>query len=310
MPDPFFLFTVDLVTHRWRQGGRGVRVEIVGQKMFDLPTALRRQFPECIVFIGVIAEQVNPSIVEGPLGMACLAAYRILGSGMGRITHEWNFMLLVIALEVKKVFAFFLRHVGRQGLVQTFLKMTILTKNGVSFLRASFLAVHEFHATMAVNADHPLLLVDVRGELVILNTIRPGKWLFGGVRSSVFRIEVMLEATVIIGTDPVPVVTLQALFVAGGGKEYMSGRLAIGKIQMTGRASCAVIDIGIGVAAGVRMAAQAAPAQQVICQLQRIIGRVSNGYLGDPVQCFLGTKGLADQIDLTYQGKMNRLRHP
>ena len=75
VPDPFFLFSGDRVTHGWSQGGRGVRVEIVGQDVFHLPTALGRQSPEGVIFIGVIAEQVNAGVIEGPLGMACLTAY-------------------------------------------------------------------------------------------------------------------------------------------------------------------------------------------------------------------------------------------
>lgn len=104
---------------------------------------------------------------------------------------------------------------------------------------------------------------------MIFNPIRPGKRFLGGVRSSVFGVEIMLKATVIVGAYPVSVVTLQALFIAGGYKEGMRAGCAIGEIQMTGRAPRAVINIGVVVAAGIGMAAQTAPAQQVVGQLQR-----------------------------------------
>ena len=188
--------------------------------------------------------------------------------------------------------------------------MTVLTKDGISFLRAALPVVHKLSAAMAVNADHPLLLVDVRDELVIFNTIRPDKWFLGRIWRPVFRIEVMLKTAMIIGTDPVPVMTLQALFVAGSGKEGVSSRLAISKIQMAGRASSAVIDIRIAVTAGIEVTAQTAPAQQVVCQLQRGCRDVNNGYLGESAQWFLGAKGLADLIDLGGQGEVNGLRYP
>lgn len=145
---------------------------------------------------------------------------------------------------------------------------------------------------------------------MIFNPVRPGKRLFGGIRSSVFRVEIMFKTTVIVGADPVPVVTLQALFIAGGYKKGMRGGCAIGKIQMTRSAPGAVIDIRVVVAAGIEMAAQTAPTQQVVGQLQRCCRRIDNGDLGKPGKRFLGAKGLADLIDFLGQGKMNRLCHP
>lgn len=77
---------------------------------------------------------------------------------MGRITHERDLMALVIAFGMEEVFSLLLGDIGWQGFFQTFLEMTVLAKDN-----AGLPAVHEFSATMAVNADHAPLLVDIRG---------------------------------------------------------------------------------------------------------------------------------------------------
>lgn len=138
---------------------------------------------------------------------------------------------------------------------------------------------------MAVDADHPLLLMNVRGELMVLNPIGTNRRLIGGclgeVGGAVFFVEVMLKTAMIVGTHPVSVVALQTLFIVRGGQERMGCRCAVVKVKVTGRAPGSVTHKRIGIAAGVRMAAQAASAQEVVCQLQRRLRDLVDGDLGE-----------------------------
>ncbi len=174
--------------------------------------------------------------------------------------------------------------------------------------------VHKLGAVMAVDADHPLLLVDVRDQLMVFNPIGANRRFIGGcpgeVGGPVFFVEVMLKTAMIIGTHPVSVVTLQALLVGGGSQESMGDRRAVAKVKVTGRAPGAVPHKGIGIAAGVGMAAQTTPAQEVVRQLQGRFRNLVNGDLGEVVERCQGAKGLSRQIDLAGQGKMNGLRNP
>ena len=140
---------------------------------------------------------------------------------------------------------------------------------------------------------------------MIFNTIRPGKRLLAGVWSAVFLVEVVLKPSMVVGADPVPVVTLQTLFIARCCQEAMRGGGAIGEIQMAGRAAGSVLYVRIGVAAGIGVTAETAPTQQVVCQLQSCFRCIDNRDPGEIAQCFDSAKGLANQIDLILQGKMN-----
>lgn len=206
-------------------------------------------------------------------------------------------------------FASFRDDVGRQCLFQTLPEMTIPTPDGVRPW-----AVHQFRAAMAVNADHPLLLVDVRGELMVFNAIWPVQrridGLTGEIGRPVFLVEVVFKTAVVIGTDPVAVVALQALLVAGRCQEGVGRWRAVVEIEVAGRASDAMAHKRIGIAAGVRMTAQTAPAQQVVRQLQGRFRGFVHGNPGEMSQGFLGAKGLSHQIDLACQGKMNGFGGP
>jgi len=223
MPYSFFGLATDLIRHGGRQGGGGVGAQVVRQDLLHLPTALGRQPPEGVLFTGVIAEQVRADIIEGPLGMANLAVHGILVAAMGRMTHQRDCMALLVPLGKEKKFASIRDDVGRQCLFQTLPKMTIPTPDGVGLW-----AVHQFRAAMAVNADHPLLLVDIRGELVVFNAIWPDQRrideLTGEIGRPVFLVEVMFKTAMIVGADPVAVVALQALLIARRCQKGMGGR--------------------------------------------------------------------------------------
>ena len=223
MPYSFFYLAADLVRHGWRQGGGGVGAQVVRQDLLHLPTPLGCQPPEGVLFTGVIAEQVGADIIEGPLGMANLAGHGILVAAMGRMTHERDCVALLVSLGQEMKLVSFRDDVGWQCLFQTLPEMTILTLDGV----CPWAGVHQFGATMAVNADHPLLLMDVRGELVVFNAIWPDRrcidGLTGEIGRSVFFVKVMFKTAVIIGADPVAVVALQALLIARRCQEAMRG---------------------------------------------------------------------------------------
>ena len=66
--------------------------------------------------------------------------------------------------------------------------------------------LHQFVSRMAVNTDKPALLVNICGKLVIFDAVWAEMLFFRRVWGAIFVVQIMLETTVIIKTDPVAIV--------------------------------------------------------------------------------------------------------
>ncbi len=110
--------------------------------------------------------------------------------------RDWVFFS-VTAMENKKSLPGF--DPGRQRCLQ-------FVQQVASFAGRFFLSgFHKFTPGMAVNAEHAPQLMNIRYQLMKLDTIRPEVFIFGGVRSPVFGIEIVLESTIVIKADIIAV---------------------------------------------------------------------------------------------------------
>ncbi len=130
---------------------------------------------------------------------------------------------------------------------------------------------HQFFSRMAVDAGESALLVDVWSKIVVFHAIGSEMLLFGGIGCAIFLVQVVFEAAVIVKSDPVAVVTGQALPVAGAGEKGMGRNPAVLKTEMTGGTARAVGHGGIVVSLGIQVTAQAAATEEVVGETEDIL---------------------------------------
>ncbi len=169
---------------------------------------------------------------------------------------------------------------------------------------------HQFRAKVAVDAGHTGLLVDIGGERVIFDAVRPQAVTAVSVRGTVIPVKVMLKAAVIIGAHRVAVMAVQALAVGRAADKGMGDGLAAGKFQMTGGAAGTAPGFRIAVAGGVKVAAQAAAPQHVVGQAGQRGDLLLLGHGNEGGEILLGPEGAANDVDLVFHGEMEAVVHP
>ncbi len=122
---------------------------------------------------------------------------------------------------------------------------------------------------MTVDAGKSGLAVHIEGKLVIFHPVWPLGLTLLGVGGAVIPVIVVFKVAHVIRADKIAVVAMQALAVRRGFAEGMGHRLALGKLQVAGRASGTVAGFRIVIAAVIEVAAQAAASEQVIHQVKR-----------------------------------------
>jgi hypothetical protein len=152
---------------------------------------------------------------------------------------------------------------------------------------------------VAVNAGHACLLVRIRPQLIVFHAIGTDKVVAGYVRSAVLPVVVLFKKTVKVRTNVIAIVTGKALTISGPGKKTVILRLALDIGQVTGGAARAMAHQGIGIARGVKMAAQTAAAQQVVNQGQGSVWRYfpGPGNSGERIQRISGAKVLTHHVN-------------
>ena len=118
---------------------------------------------------------------------------------------------------------------------------------------------------VAVDAHQAALLVDVRGQVAVFDAVGAGSVAGGRVGGAVFPVVVVFGTAVVVAAHVVAVVAAEAAAVRGSGKG-VGLEFAVGEGEVAGRAARAVGDRAVVVARGVHVAAQAAPAEQVVGQ--------------------------------------------
>lgn len=154
---------------------------------------------------------------------------------------------------------------------------------------------------MAVNTDEPLFEMNIRAQIMEFEAILLGRGHRCGNRGPILFIEIMFKAAMIIKTDPVAVMAAQALVVfwlADKGVGQRRNR----KIKMTRATTGGAADSGKIVSLGVKVAPEAAAAQEIITKLHQVFRLRGDGDLGKTCQGVGGPQGLADQIDTVAQG--------
>lgn len=121
---------------------------------------------------------------------------------------------------------------------------------------------------MAVNTADAGLLVDVRLQLMVFNTVRAGVGVVVAIRGPEFTGEIPFVATVIVTADPVAEVAVQTLVICGITAELMALQSVVVKGEMAGGAAGAVFCLWVWAALIVEMAAQAASPQEVVGQCE------------------------------------------
>jgi len=245
-------------------------------------------------------------VVKGPLAVAHGAMRLFFVLFMGRMDRSGhNESLAAQSSNEHKVLGFNMQVVQRKG--QSF-PPAVATEagHGFFFFGGSPVCAHEFRSAVAIDAGHAFLLVDVRGQLVKLNPVRPGFRVVGAVWGTVFQVEIVLEAAMVIRAHEVAVMAVQTLAVGWGFAEPVACHLAAFVSEMAGGAPGAARRFRITVTGIVHMAVEAAAAQKVIDQIERgdycFMGRdfPESGKGG------LGAKGGPNGIDFVMQGKMGR----
>lgn len=158
---------------------------------------------------------------------------------------------------------------------------------------------------MTVDTGQARLLMHVTGKLAVFNTIGTGRLtavrLVGG---PVIPMEVMLEATIIVGTDKVAVVAMEALLVRGAAHKGVALQAAAAILQVAGGTAHAAQGLCVVVAVIADVTAQTAAAQQVVQQFQGRGRRFGDRNIVGPFQVMLGTEGAAQRVDLVGVGEM------
>ena len=118
---------------------------------------------------------------------------------------------------------------------------------------------------VAVDAHQAALLVDVRGQVAIFHAVGAGTVAGGRVGGAVFPVVVVFGAAVVVTAHVVAVMAAEAAVVRWPGKG-VGLQSAVLKGEVAGGAARAVGHRRVMVARAVHVAAQAAPAEQVVGQ--------------------------------------------
>lgn len=78
---------------------------------------------------------------------------------------------------------------------------------------------HELITGVAVKADHSAPLVDIRGQLMISDTVRRLIIVAGAEGGSIIPVIVVFKTAVIVGPHDITIMAALALIIAGAGEE-------------------------------------------------------------------------------------------
>lgn len=141
------------------------------------------------------------AVVEGPLGMAYLTIYLVHIPGMGRVFEQRNGMNPVRLHRMENPVLSFLADMGREPV--PYRSMAIDTLD--AFLPAA----------VAISAGKAPLLVNIRDEVMLFQTIGSNKGRTGGIGSAILFAVVVFVRTHKIAAHVITVVTAQALPLTG-----------------------------------------------------------------------------------------------
>jgi len=179
---------------------------------------------------------------------------------------------------------------------------------GMAILTADYLlTAGQFPATVTVQTGKAALPVDIRGQLMLFDSIGTGKWGSGGIWGPVFPIEIVLIAAGKIIAHMIAVMAAQALTFGRDGKG-VALQYTVCILEVTGSTAGSPLHVGVTVAGGVDMTAQAAAAQHVIDKFFFVLGRVRTLRNFSQVgKGWLNTKMAANPVHCVFQGKVEGL---
>ena len=240
-PDPGSRQTAYAIPH-----GQGPFIGVVGivfQQGLDLGTPLHGQpFPFFVVHI-LAAHKMNGRIVETPLAMADLAFHLLAVFFMCRMTQQRHRMLSAVAALERELYPHQLQ-IGQCWILPGLPAVTAAT---------TWLGLVRIVAALpvAIGTDQASLLMNIRHQIMVLDTIGPLRITAGrlhGVGCAIFPVKIVLVAAVIIPAHVVAVMATQTLPVFGL-LELVALHLTIFPDQMTTGAAGTVNHGRITVAA-------------------------------------------------------------